>query len=767
MPVKQRWKGKERAMYVELDGRDEGAGGEDGVVLSLTLVGSGLYDAAYTIPVNLGDKNQQFSLQIDTGSSDLWIASTSCSSPSCSHTKGHLYDPTGATQTGVDFSIPYLSGSAAGPIVWDKVTIGGYTINNQALAAANEVGSEALAPNFCGILGLALPLNSIIAYDIPPVTNNDPDGAAWASNLFSLTPISTAPSSRFLSLALSRPGSDRIPAVFGIGRHPSTLVPDPSLVQYSTVVSDKPGTLFWKVNVKAITVYVNGTARRVELERSNTGAPTPIAVLDSGVSLILTTSNIANGIYGAIGVSPASDGMYYVPCTTPLNMSITLDNRPEIPLHPLDLTAEPPSDNQAQFCIGLIQTVDPQLLNPFSALGDMILGVPFLRNVYTVMAYTNPDADGSFVPLNSSNQTITPRLGLLSLTDPAIALEEFNTVRVLNQPISDGAGSSGNSSSSAPGGGSASNSTVSLGGKKLSVGIVVLIGLLSFFALCCVLFAIRWFTFRRKYRRAAAVGMDQTDKKSSTTEVYMLTKTTYSKDEKSSFGDNGYVGEATLAASVKEENTYPDSSISRDRAKLALADDGEDGDDEFSVTTEHVVSARGRESGTRDAEWESPVDDTLVQSQQNLQKLNTLCRVEEPHSSLPSSSSSSPSSPNRVAYNPHSLPSQTQHPLTPTYRQSPVLDPLPHHNQMSSSNYDHDTEPEEDLDEFGIMNNGVRTSMAGIGTASRTSKINFLRDMNMNGGGVMITGKNMANAEFNDDDHKGPSSPTNISTRTS
>ena len=35
--------------------------------------------------------------------------------------------------TGMNFSIPYLSGSAAGPIVWDQVTIGGYTINNQAL----------------------------------------------------------------------------------------------------------------------------------------------------------------------------------------------------------------------------------------------------------------------------------------------------------------------------------------------------------------------------------------------------------------------------------------------------------------------------------------------------------------------------------------------------------------------------------------------------------------------------------------------------------
>jgi hypothetical protein len=41
----QQWKGKERAIDVDLDGRDEGTGGEGGVVLSLALVGNGVYDA--------------------------------------------------------------------------------------------------------------------------------------------------------------------------------------------------------------------------------------------------------------------------------------------------------------------------------------------------------------------------------------------------------------------------------------------------------------------------------------------------------------------------------------------------------------------------------------------------------------------------------------------------------------------------------------------------------------------------------------------------
>ncbi|KAF9448534.1 acid protease [Macrolepiota fuliginosa MF-IS2] len=492
------WKGKGKANPPAVRADDDNAGSA-GVVVPLGLVGGGVYDAqvlfysVYTAPVSIGRNAQTFSLQVDTGSSDLWVASTSCSSSPCGQTGGHNYDPSAsALQTGSQFSIQYLSGQVSGPIVWDRVNVGGYSIENQALAAAASVTNETLSSDFIGILGLALPLNSIIAENIPPVTTNAPDGAAWASNLFSITPVENAPASRFISLSLSRPGSDRIPALLGIGKHPPEVVKDPSLVRYSAVVSNPTGSLFWKAGVRAITVYVNGQPRPVDIGRSNTGGVFPSAVIDSGVPYIFTTSKVANAIYGAIDVHPAQDGNYYVPCSTPLNVSITLDDRPELSLHPLDLTAEPPKDNNADFCIGLIQAADAQLTRPTSGIGDMILGVPFMRNVYTVMAYTIPNSDGSFPPVNSSDpdagiQPVRPRLGLMSLTDPTTALSEFNTVRVLKEPLSTD-GQSDPSSSHSP-----------TSGKKLSVGIIVLISLLGFFALCCSLFLIRWLVYRRRF----------------------------------------------------------------------------------------------------------------------------------------------------------------------------------------------------------------------------------------------------------------------------
>jgi hypothetical protein len=176
------------------------------------------------------------------------------------------------------------------------------------IAAATTINSESLSQGFNGILGLALPVNSVISQLIRPVTNNNPDGATFSSNLFGITPLSQAPSAHFFSIVLQRPGSDRLPSLLSIGRHPSAIVPDPSKIAYSIVVSDEEGTLFWKTYISAITVYVDGMVRPVAISTGVKGTAYPVALLDSGVPLIITTSTIANGIYGALGIGPAADG---------------------------------------------------------------------------------------------------------------------------------------------------------------------------------------------------------------------------------------------------------------------------------------------------------------------------------------------------------------------------------------------------------------------------------------------------------------------------
>ncbi|PIL34753.1 hypothetical protein GSI_02540 [Ganoderma sinense ZZ0214-1] len=481
-----RWKGKER----DVSGRDEGDGASDGIVIDLTLITDSQYQSTYVAPIFLGQGLSKHYVQVDTGSSDLWLASTACSSSTCNAVSGERYDPSASQPTGQSIQITYAEGEADGPIVWDAVQLGGYSIDHQALIAASTVNNEPLSSQFNGVMGLALSSNSVIARQLPTATNDVPDGATLSSNLFSITPLGTAPGARFFSLTLERPGSDRVPSVLGIGRHPESLITDPSKIQYAPVSPSGYGTLFWQASITAITVYVDGQPKPVSLPTSVVpAAKAPSAILDSGVPLIVTTTEIANGIYGAMGVGPANDGNYYIPCTTPLNVSFVLDSRSELFLHPLDLTTYPPNDASSETCIGLIQTPASLPGLNFGTTADMVLGVPFLRNAYFVMAYDPPFPNGTF-PSNSVNSysvdAVRPRLGLLNITNPVTAADEFHQVRVLKSPLNN------------------SHAPATSHSKGLSVGVEVLIGLLGFFGLCAVLFASRWVYMRRKYKRERA-----------------------------------------------------------------------------------------------------------------------------------------------------------------------------------------------------------------------------------------------------------------------
>lgn len=187
--------------------------------------------------------------------------------------------------------------------------------------------NETLQPNYSGIMGLALPINSVISQTITASTSNSPSGATFLTNLFTASP---APSQSLISILLERPGTSRVPSLLGVGRHPSDdylstfftsssssdisstsqgpLTIDPSKVAYSSLVSNSGSAYFWKDQVRAITVYVDGQARSVSLGKSVSGDAFPDAVLDTGIPYIITTPSLANAIWGSLGVSPASDG---------------------------------------------------------------------------------------------------------------------------------------------------------------------------------------------------------------------------------------------------------------------------------------------------------------------------------------------------------------------------------------------------------------------------------------------------------------------------
>jgi len=130
-----------------------------------------LKNAQYYGTLNIGSPAQAFEVVFDTGSSDLWIPSSNCStrSPNCGAKKA--FDSTSSTsysdvEKGAksDFNIQYGSGPVQGKYGTDVVTLAeDYSVEGQTFAMVDStegLGAVYLNAKFDGILGLAFPLIS-------------------------------------------------------------------------------------------------------------------------------------------------------------------------------------------------------------------------------------------------------------------------------------------------------------------------------------------------------------------------------------------------------------------------------------------------------------------------------------------------------------------------------------------------------------------------------------------------------------------------------
>ncbi|CDZ97525.1 Aspartyl protease [Phaffia rhodozyma] len=494
------------------------------VVLDLTLTSTstGVY---YTLPVSIGGTS--YMVQVDTGSSDLWLASSSCTSSSCQNV--HLYNPSSSSTSmdaDTDFSIDYVSGTIKGRVFWDQMEFAGRKVPRQA-AAYDVVNQDMRNGAYSGVMGLSLPGNSIIAntlsqspwnlgplsnIEIPPFPVTDPSQDYWlypssrrrrrrrrqqsedlsSRGLFdgSKDPTNSNTTS-FISLSLARPSDPRIPSQLGVRSHLPSIC-DASCqgsMTWSSIIEGPTGQpLFWRVPVRSISVIDGVSGKEVKIAMGQSRLPGnawPVAILDSGAQNIYTSNrDLLDAIYGSQGQQPASDGNYYIPCTTAIQMTITLSTIGTFPIHPLDLSGYTSGDSTHQTCIGNLQYITPAAL---AGKGDIVLGAAFMRNVYTVLSGPSYTQTGAWQ---------MPQLSLYSLTaNMSSAVEEFQRVRVLEQEIAPGSGTT-SGAHSATGSTKPQDSDRALntaGIVGLAVGCVVCLGL--------AIFAWLFFVMKRRLRR--------------------------------------------------------------------------------------------------------------------------------------------------------------------------------------------------------------------------------------------------------------------------
>ncbi|KKY25200.1 putative secreted aspartic proteinase precursor [Phaeomoniella chlamydospora] len=132
------------------------------------------YDYEYLCSVQIGTPAQTLALNFDTGSSDLWVFSSLTPSR---QVKGQaIYNPskssTAKSLANYKWGITYGDGSKASGVVYtDVVKIGTFTINGQAVEAANSVSSSFTASSATnGLLGLGFQnLNTVSPSKQTPV----------------------------------------------------------------------------------------------------------------------------------------------------------------------------------------------------------------------------------------------------------------------------------------------------------------------------------------------------------------------------------------------------------------------------------------------------------------------------------------------------------------------------------------------------------------------------------------------------------------------
>lgn len=116
-------------------------------------------DIAYVTPVQIGTPPQTLNLDFDTGSSDLWVFS---SETDASEVRGQaLYDisksSTAKQIPGATWDITYGDqSSSSGDVYLDTVSVGGLTVQNQAVESAKQVSDQfSRDAKSSGLLGLA------------------------------------------------------------------------------------------------------------------------------------------------------------------------------------------------------------------------------------------------------------------------------------------------------------------------------------------------------------------------------------------------------------------------------------------------------------------------------------------------------------------------------------------------------------------------------------------------------------------------------------
>ncbi|XP_051891098.1 pepsin A-like [Pristis pectinata] len=240
-------------------------------------------DLCYFGTISIGTPPQSFTVVFDTGSSNLWVPSDYCSSPAC---KDHrTFDPSASSTFQMSdkyVAIQYGTGSMVGILGYDTVQVSSIDITHQEFGLSiREPGSFLYYSKFDGILGLAYP--NIASSQATTVFDNMMAEHLVEKPMFAF----------YLTRENGMSGSE---VVFG-GFDPNHFTGQINWVPVTTEG-------YWQIGLDS--VKINGQV--VGCERGCQ------AIVDTGTSLIVGTTNAINTIQRLIGARVQSSTLAFVDC---------------------------------------------------------------------------------------------------------------------------------------------------------------------------------------------------------------------------------------------------------------------------------------------------------------------------------------------------------------------------------------------------------------------------------------------------------------------
>ncbi|RPB21476.1 Asp-domain-containing protein [Terfezia boudieri ATCC MYA-4762] len=300
-------------------------------------------NAQYFSEIEIGTPPQKFKVILDTGSSNLWVPSKQCGSIACYlHTKYDSSTSKTYHSNGTSFEIRYGSGSLSGFVSQDDVKIGDVTIKGQDFAeATSEPGLAFAFGRFDGIMGLGYDTISV-NHIVPPFYNMFHQGLI-DEPIFAFYLGSTDKESE---------------VVFG--------GIDEDHYKGSLVKLPVRRKAYWEVEFESIT-FGDATAKLEDMG----------AILDTGTSLIVFPTTLADLLNKEIGAKKGFNGQYSVECSkrdSLPDLTFRLSGS-DFSISPFDYILEVSGS-----CMSAFMGMDfPEPVGPLAILGDA-----FLRRWYSV-----------------------------------------------------------------------------------------------------------------------------------------------------------------------------------------------------------------------------------------------------------------------------------------------------------------------------------------------------------------------------------------------